>query len=176
MKAAKGETGVVEPTFVYLPGVDGGKEIAEATGCDYFSVPVELGVSDMAYLRKRAATNTPYSPRVPRRRTTFSATSTTTRRNSLRLAPRVSRATSARVLSSSRTPRSRCLVLRHVTLHEKLNHEKRFASAAEEQRLHSSRVEHVATSRESRYEHSAATSCKRSVQFLQPAPPQPLLK
>ncbi|GAB7362140.1 hypothetical protein MBLNU230_g2166t1 [Neophaeotheca triangularis] len=43
MKAAKGETGIVEPTFVYLPGVDGGKEVAEATGCEYFSVPVELG-------------------------------------------------------------------------------------------------------------------------------------
>lgn len=43
IKAAKGESGIVEPTYVYLPGVDGGKEIAEATGCDYFSVPVELG-------------------------------------------------------------------------------------------------------------------------------------
>ncbi|KAF4555415.1 Malate dehydrogenase-like protein 1 [Elsinoe fawcettii] len=43
IKAAKGESGIVEPTYVYLPGVDGGKEIAEATGCEYFSVPVELG-------------------------------------------------------------------------------------------------------------------------------------
>jgi len=45
MKAAKGEKGVVEPTFVYLPGVSGGDEIAKETGCDFFSVPVELGPS-----------------------------------------------------------------------------------------------------------------------------------
>lgn len=43
MKAAKGESGIVEPTFVYLPGVEGGDAIAKETGCDYFSVPVELG-------------------------------------------------------------------------------------------------------------------------------------
>jgi malate dehydrogenase len=45
MKAAKGEKGIVEPTFVYLPGVPGGDEIAKETGCNFFSVPVELGVS-----------------------------------------------------------------------------------------------------------------------------------
>jgi malate dehydrogenase len=44
MKAAKGEKGIVEPTFVYLPGVAGGDAIAKETGCDFFSVPVELGV------------------------------------------------------------------------------------------------------------------------------------
>lgn len=43
MKAAKGESGIVEPTFVYLPGIDGGDAVVKATGCDYFSVPVELG-------------------------------------------------------------------------------------------------------------------------------------
>merc|ERR1712169_23755 len=43
IKAARGEKGIVEPTFVYLPGVEGGDAIAKATGCDYFSVPVELG-------------------------------------------------------------------------------------------------------------------------------------
>lgn len=43
MKAAKGESGIIEPTFMYLPGVPGGDEIAKATGCEYFSVPVELG-------------------------------------------------------------------------------------------------------------------------------------
>lgn len=43
MRAAKGESGIIEPTFVYLPGVPGGDEIAKATGCEYFSVPVELG-------------------------------------------------------------------------------------------------------------------------------------
>ncbi|KAF2457121.1 malate dehydrogenase-like protein [Lineolata rhizophorae] len=43
IRAVTGTTGIVEPTFVYLPGVDGGAEIAKHTGCDYFSVPVELG-------------------------------------------------------------------------------------------------------------------------------------
>lgn len=43
MQAAKGKTGIVEPTFVYLPGIEGGDAIAKETGCDYFSVPVELG-------------------------------------------------------------------------------------------------------------------------------------
>lgn len=45
IKAAfKGEKNIVEPTYVYLPGIAGGDEIAKATGVDYFSVPVELGV------------------------------------------------------------------------------------------------------------------------------------
>lgn len=43
LKAAKGETGVVEPTFVYLPGLPGGDAIVKETGLEYFSVPVELG-------------------------------------------------------------------------------------------------------------------------------------
>ena len=43
MKAMKGHHGIVEPTYVYLPGVEGGDAIAAETGCDYFSVPVELG-------------------------------------------------------------------------------------------------------------------------------------
>lgn len=47
LKAVKGEKGLVEPSFVYLPGVPGGKEIAEKTGCDFFSVPIELGVSSL---------------------------------------------------------------------------------------------------------------------------------
>jgi malate dehydrogenase len=41
----KGEKGLVEPSFVYLDGVPGGEEIKKATGLDFFSVPVELGVS-----------------------------------------------------------------------------------------------------------------------------------
>lgn len=45
IKAAKGEKGIIEPTFVYLPGVSGGDAIQKATGCDYFSAPVELGPS-----------------------------------------------------------------------------------------------------------------------------------
>ena len=44
IKAAKGEKGIAEPTFVYLPGVTGGDAITKETGLDYFSVPVELGV------------------------------------------------------------------------------------------------------------------------------------
>ena len=43
MEAAKGKSGIVEPTFVYLPGIEGGAEIAKETGCDFFSVPVEIG-------------------------------------------------------------------------------------------------------------------------------------
>jgi malate dehydrogenase len=43
IKAFKGETGIVEPTFVYLPGVSGGDAIAKETGLEYFSAPVELG-------------------------------------------------------------------------------------------------------------------------------------
>ena len=45
IKAHKGEKGIVEPTFVYLPGVEGGDAIAKTIGVDFFSVPVELGVS-----------------------------------------------------------------------------------------------------------------------------------
>lgn len=43
IKAAQGQSGIVEPTYIYLPGVEGGSAIAKDTGCDYFSVPVELG-------------------------------------------------------------------------------------------------------------------------------------
>lgn len=41
--AANGEKGIVEPTFVYLPGVEGGEEVRKVTGVDFFAVPVELG-------------------------------------------------------------------------------------------------------------------------------------
>jgi malate dehydrogenase len=44
LKGLSGEKGIVTPTFVYLPGVPGGEAIAKETGCDFFSVPVELGV------------------------------------------------------------------------------------------------------------------------------------
>lgn len=43
IKAAKGQSGVVEPTFVYLPGVPGGDAIAKAVGVDFFSTQVQLG-------------------------------------------------------------------------------------------------------------------------------------
>jgi len=42
--AVSGEKGIVEPSYVYLPGVPGGDEIAKAVGVDFFAVPVELGV------------------------------------------------------------------------------------------------------------------------------------
>ncbi|TGO58094.1 hypothetical protein BELL_1308g00030 [Botrytis elliptica] len=45
LKALNGEKGIVEPTFVYLPGVPGGEAIAKETGLDFFSVPVELGTN-----------------------------------------------------------------------------------------------------------------------------------
>ena len=45
LKAHKGETGIVEPSFVYLPGVPGGEEVQkEVGGLDFFAVPIELGV------------------------------------------------------------------------------------------------------------------------------------
>jgi len=45
LKALNGEKGIVEPSFVYLPGVPGGEAIAKETGLDFFSVPIELGAS-----------------------------------------------------------------------------------------------------------------------------------
>ncbi|KAI5284674.1 hypothetical protein KEM52_002798, partial [Ascosphaera acerosa] len=43
IKAVTGEKDVVENTYVYLPGIKGGAEIAAAVGVDFFSVPVQLG-------------------------------------------------------------------------------------------------------------------------------------
>jgi len=43
MQAVKGKENVVEPTFVYLPGIEGGDAVAKETGCNYFSIPVEIG-------------------------------------------------------------------------------------------------------------------------------------
>jgi malate dehydrogenase len=43
LRAAKGEKGLVEPSYVYLPGVPGGEAIAKEVGVDFFSVPIELG-------------------------------------------------------------------------------------------------------------------------------------
>lgn len=45
IKAVKGEKGIVEPSFVYLPGVPGGEAVQKATGVEFFSVPIELGVN-----------------------------------------------------------------------------------------------------------------------------------
>ena len=38
----QGESGIVEPAYIYLPGVPGGKEIAQSLDVDYFAVPIEL--------------------------------------------------------------------------------------------------------------------------------------
>jgi malate dehydrogenase len=43
IRALSGETGIVEPSYVYLPGVEGGPEIQKITGCEFFSVPIVLG-------------------------------------------------------------------------------------------------------------------------------------
>lgn len=43
-KALRGEKDVVECAYVYLPGIEGGKEVANAVGTDYFAVPIEFGV------------------------------------------------------------------------------------------------------------------------------------
>ncbi|KAI9923548.1 hypothetical protein MW887_008557 [Aspergillus wentii] len=43
IKAIKGEKNIVEPTFVYLPGIAGGDEIAKATGVEFFSTLVSFG-------------------------------------------------------------------------------------------------------------------------------------
>ena len=39
-RALKGEKNMRECSFVYLPGIEGGKEIAEAVGVDFFSAPI----------------------------------------------------------------------------------------------------------------------------------------
>jgi len=44
LKAVSGESGVVEPAFVYLPGIAGGEDVAKAAGgLEFFAVPIELG-------------------------------------------------------------------------------------------------------------------------------------
>ncbi|KAL9587562.1 MAG: hypothetical protein Q9212_000139 [Teloschistes hypoglaucus] len=45
IKAVKGQKGIVEPSYVYLPGISGGEAIAKETGVDFFSVPIEFGSS-----------------------------------------------------------------------------------------------------------------------------------
>ena len=98
LKAKKGEKGVIEPTFVYLPGVDGGDEIQKATGCDYFSVPVELGVSSLQPHLLFILTVS--SPTVRKRPSTSCPKPTTTRRSSLTPAMGLSRAASRPVSNS----------------------------------------------------------------------------
>ncbi|KAH6621994.1 malate dehydrogenase [Boeremia exigua] len=42
IKASKGETGIVEAAYVYLPGVPGGDAIARNLKVDYFAVPLKF--------------------------------------------------------------------------------------------------------------------------------------
>ena len=92
LKAISGAKGLVEPSYVYLPGVPGGKEIAEKVGVDFFSVPIELGVRFLfqpsSSFRPRYA-NLTYSPTEPRRQSTSSETSPTRRRRCWRPPSRV---------------------------------------------------------------------------------------
>ncbi|KAF6806538.1 malate dehydrogenase [Colletotrichum sojae] len=45
IKASQGQPGVVEPVYVYLPGIEGGDSIARELGVDYFAVPVSFGAN-----------------------------------------------------------------------------------------------------------------------------------
>jgi len=45
IRAVSGEKGIIEPSYVYLPGVSGGDEIQKIVGTEFFSVPVELGAN-----------------------------------------------------------------------------------------------------------------------------------
>jgi malate dehydrogenase len=42
MRSSKGKTRIVEPAYVYLPGVPGGEDIARTLEVDYFAVPIEF--------------------------------------------------------------------------------------------------------------------------------------
>ena len=64
-RALKGEKGLRECSYVYLPGIEGGKEIAETIGLDFFSVPVELGVSEAKTPLSLANANAQDSPMEP---------------------------------------------------------------------------------------------------------------
>jgi malate dehydrogenase len=45
LRAVKGESKVVQPSFVYLPGVPGGEVVQKSVdGLEFFSTNVELGV------------------------------------------------------------------------------------------------------------------------------------
>lgn len=45
LKALGGEKGIIEPSFVYLPGIPGGAEIQKEVGVEFFSVPIELSTN-----------------------------------------------------------------------------------------------------------------------------------
>ncbi|KXH27571.1 malate dehydrogenase [Colletotrichum salicis] len=43
IKASQGQSGVVQPAYVYLPGLQGGEAVAHELGVGYFAVPVIFG-------------------------------------------------------------------------------------------------------------------------------------
>ncbi|KAJ0383143.1 hypothetical protein COL922a_011094 [Colletotrichum nupharicola] len=45
IKAAQGQIGIVEPAYVYLPGVPGGDAVSKDLGVEYFAVPVSFGAN-----------------------------------------------------------------------------------------------------------------------------------
>lgn len=45
LKGASGQSGIIEPSFVFLDGIEGGKAVKDIVGTDFFSVPIEFGVS-----------------------------------------------------------------------------------------------------------------------------------
>jgi len=46
LKALKGEKGIVQPSYMYLPGIPGGTTLQHSlNGLDYFSTNIELGVT-----------------------------------------------------------------------------------------------------------------------------------
>ncbi|KAF6824177.1 malate dehydrogenase [Colletotrichum musicola] len=45
IKASQRQPGIVEPAYVYLPGIEGGDSIARELGVDYFAVPVSFGAN-----------------------------------------------------------------------------------------------------------------------------------
>ncbi|KAA8915161.1 hypothetical protein TRICI_002706 [Trichomonascus ciferrii] len=104
LKGAAGEKNVIEPSFVYLDGVDGGSKVKESVGVDFFSVPVEFGVSIRHYCQlKSAKILTIYSQTVPSLCTTHWTRSPPRNRNSSRWPSTVSRATSQRASTLSKT-------------------------------------------------------------------------
>ena len=42
LKAARGEKGIIEAAYVYLPGIAGGNEVAEELGVRYFATKLDF--------------------------------------------------------------------------------------------------------------------------------------
>ncbi len=51
LKASKGETGIIENTYVHLSGIKNGDVIKEKLGVDYFSLPVEFGINGVKEIK-----------------------------------------------------------------------------------------------------------------------------